>query len=85
MTQLTIRGVDERLGDALKREAKRRGDSVNRLVLELLREGVGQSPGQAPAIYTDLDHLAGTWSEEDAAEFSRYLTPQRAIDEELWR
>jgi hypothetical protein len=85
MTQLTVRDVDERLGEALKREADARGMSVNRLVLQLLRESLGLAPSSELAAYTDLDHLAGTWSAEDAAEFERRLAGQRSIDESLWR
>lgn len=85
MAQLTVRDVDERLGEALKREAEARGMSVNRLVLQLLRESVGLAPSTEPAAYTDLDHLAGTWSDKDAAEFERLLAGQRSVDESLWR
>lgn len=85
MSQLTLRDVDEHLSVALKREAQRRGISVNRLVLQLLREAVGQAPARAPLPYTDLDHLAGTWSAEDEAEFAFHLSAQRVIDEKLWR
>jgi hypothetical protein len=35
--------------------------------------------------YHDLDALAGTWSEEDAAEFDQATVSFRQIDEELWR
>ena len=34
--------------------------------------------------YHDLDHLAGSWSEQEAAEFDRALAEQRRIDPELW-
>ncbi len=82
--QLTIRNVDERLGQALRREAKRRGTSMNRLALQLLRDGLGQSSPEDTALFDDLDHLAGTWSAEEEAEFRQNLSPQRVIDEELW-
>lgn len=85
MAQLTVREVDERLGEALKREAVARGLSVNRLVLQLLRESVGLASSTQPAAYTDLDHLAGTWSAEEAAEFERLFARQRSVDESLWR
>ncbi len=84
MTQLTVRDVDEHLGNALKREAEARGLSVNKLVLQLLRESVGLSPQSRPAVYTDLDYLAGTWSDEEAADFERQLSQQRTLDSELW-
>lgn len=84
MSQLTVRDVDERLGEALRREAEARGLSVNRLVLQLLRESLGLAFDKRPPIFTDLDHLAGTWSAEDAAEIEPHLSAQRRIDSELW-
>lgn len=84
MTQLTVRDVDERLGEALKQEAEARGLSVNRLVLQLLRESVGLSGRKRPLVFTDLDHLAGTWSAADAAEIAPHLSAQRHIDDDLW-
>ncbi len=86
MKQLTVRGVDEKLHTTLKREAKQRGISMNRYVVRLLKEAVGQSQRpQEPRISHELDHLAGTWSQEQAREFSRILEEQRDIDEGLWR
>lgn len=35
-------------------------------------------------LHHDLDHLAGTWSDEEAAEFDAALAEQRKIDPELW-
>ena len=36
-------------------------------------------------IHHDLDFLAGTWSEEDAAEFDNSTEAFRRVDEELWQ
>ena len=80
MTQLTVRGIDPHLHDALKREAQRQGQSVNRYVLDLLREALEPANRE----YDDLDHLAGTWTEEEAAAFNAHLRRQRQIDEALW-
>ena len=84
MTQLTVRGIDPHLHDALKREAQRQGQSVNRYVLDLLREALGLNASPAKREYDDLDHLAGTWTEEEAAAFNAHLRRQRQIDEALW-
>jgi hypothetical protein len=88
-SQLTVRGVDARLERALRAEAKRRGLSVNRTVLGLLHERTGlaaASGGSAPATrFSDLDHLAGTWSAEEADAFDRRLRSERRSDAELWR
>jgi hypothetical protein len=35
--------------------------------------------------YHDLDHLAGTWSKEEAEAFEKLIAEQRTIDPELWK
>ena len=86
MKQLTVRGVEEALHEALRREAQKRGVSVNKLVLSLLKDALdleGPSSSQEQA-YDDLDHLAGTWTEEDTNIFNRSLREQRKVDGNLW-
>ena len=85
MKQLTIRGVDAALHQALQLEAERRDTSVNRLVISLLKQSVGLANGGSRAAeYNDLDALAGTWSQADYEEFTQRLREQRMIDQELW-
>src|SRR5258708_16887416 len=36
-----------------------------------------------PDLHDDLDHLAGTWSDKEAAAFEAALVEQRRIDPEL--
>lgn len=88
--QVTLRGIDDRLVRTLRREAQRRRRSLNRTVLDLLAEatGLAEAPGAAGAArqrFNDLDHLAGTWSEQDARDFDRHLRSSRRIDDDLWR
>lgn len=87
MKQLTIRGVSEDLHRKLKSDAELRNQSINRYVLTIIRERVGLSGGDAlpEAEFNDLDHLAGTWSEEQYREFQDTLQGQRTIDQELWQ
>lgn len=87
MKQLTVRGVNDDLHRALKKEADRRGTSMNRFVLSLLKEamGVGNGNGRYEILFDDLDHLAGTWSRKEAEVFEQALNQQRAIDKELWQ
>ena len=35
--------------------------------------------------FRDLDHLAGTWSEEEYQQFMLALREQRQIDPEMWK
>ena len=87
MTQLTVRGVDAKLHNALKETAQKRGVSVNRVVLDALRKAAGVEPagGQSQQQYHDLDYLAGTWTAAEYDEFMAALTDHRSIDDELWQ
>ncbi len=60
---------------------------MNRYLVRVLNEAVGQYQLDASTKerdFTDLDHLAGTWSEEDSDEFEQALASQRVIDEGMW-
>lgn len=64
---------------------KEGGTSLNRVTVMLLRRGAGpeHEPG-ANTVGSSLDHLIGTWSDADAAEFERALRHLEAIDEAIW-
>lgn len=85
MTTMTLRGIDEKTADALKERAKREGTSVNAVTLRLLRESLGLDKKSRTVIYDDLDHLAGTWSREEAAEFERNTAVFEKVDEDIWK
>lgn len=87
MKQLTVRGVNDDLHDALKKEADRQGTSMNRVVLALLKEamGVSNGSGRYQTLFDDLDYLAGTWSTKEAKAVQQELNNQRTIDHKLWQ
>lgn len=72
---LTVRNVPADLHGALRREARRRGDSLNRTVLDLLsqRLGVGRTRSNG------LARLAGGWSEEEYRRFEDAVAPFERI------
>ncbi len=82
MTVLTIRGIDDELGSALRREAKTRGISMNSLVLELLGRGLGLASDRVA--HHDLDALAGAWTADQHAAFTAAVSDFARIDEGLW-
>jgi hypothetical protein len=87
LTQLTVRGIDVALHRALKEASARQEISMNRYLVRVLNEAVGQYQVEDKTEqreYRDLDHLAGTWSEEDADDFDLALASQRVIDEAIW-
>ena len=87
MNQLTIRGFDEELANRIQELARREGISLNRAVLRLLRRGAGLGDGNRNAVTVgdSLDHLIGTWTEEEAAEIDRALEDLSHVDEAKWR
>lgn len=90
MKQTTVRGIDNNLARRLREEARRRGLSVNRTILLLLRQATGlaapfEPPTSEAERFTDLDHLAGTWSEQDADEFDRAVEDFSRVEEDLWK
>lgn len=84
MANLNVRGVEERAVRRLKQTAKRRGVSVNRLIVDMLNSG-DKAPAAKAASFDDLDALAGTWDRPEAEEFRAAVASFEQIDEDLWR
>ncbi len=79
---LTVRDVPKPLAQALDREARRRGTSLNQTVKELL----GRALGLASAPFDNgLGDLAGAWDDAQFEEFERNTAAFAHIDEQLWR
>jgi plasmid stability protein len=85
MATMTLRGIDEKTAEVPKERAKREGSSVNAVTLRLLRESLGLEKKKRNVVYNDLDHLAGTWSKEEVAEFERNTAVFEKVDEEIWK
>lgn len=86
MKAITLRNLPTELARTVQRRAKQKKTSVNKAVIELLEESAGGTAKRtAPVRYHDLDHLAGTWTTEEAAAFEQLVADQRPIDPELWK
>jgi hypothetical protein len=85
MSTITIRGIDETTTKILKDMAKKEGISVNAVLLKTLRESLGLEKKRRKVIHDDLDHLAGTWSEKDFAEFQKRIADFETVDEKMWK
>ena len=82
-TTVTLRGIDPDLRAALDAEAARVGISLNAVILQTLRSSLGIAGSDR--LFHDLDHLAGTWSREDAEEFEAATAFFEEIDQSLWQ
>jgi len=80
MADLSLRGLDRSTLSRLKSNARRRGISVNRLIVETLQ----QKYSVGTKTFDDLDALAGTWTKAEADAFSAAVAPFEEIDPGLW-
>jgi len=87
MKQITIRNIPEEVKKAIQKEAHRKGVSMNKAIISLLERTVkATSPVKKKRIlYHDLDHLAGTWSNEEAKEFRKNTRMFEKINEDVWK
>ncbi len=84
MKNITIRGIDDPLDQALKALAEREARSVNQLVLDVLRERLGLAKATRHSTrHRDLDDLFGTWSAEEYQGIQGAVEAQRCLDPEL--
>ncbi len=79
MANVLVRGLDTGTLARLRAKARRRGISVNRLIVETL-----QRDEAAATSFDDLGALAGTWSKAEGDAFDAAVSPFAEIDPELW-
>ena len=85
MSTITIRGIDETTAKTLKERTKKEGISVNAVLLKTLKESLGLEKKKRTVVHTDLDHLAGTWSEKDFSEFQKKIADFETVDKKIWK
>jgi plasmid stability protein len=86
MTAIIIRDLNDNLGAALKREAKKRATSVNKLVRQYIAAGLQQSSAVAKAgLRNDLATFAGRWSSKDLRDFNAATESFNRIEADLWK
>ena len=83
MRAMTIRNVPLDMADALEVEKRRRGLSLNRTVLQLIREALGLSGHDQRS--NGLRKLSGGWSEDEFLCFEQATASFKEIDGEIWK
>ena len=85
MKTMTIRGLEPSLLDKLKANAKKQDKSLNQFVIDTLKQQVGMKKEKKfTAVYHDLDHLFGKWSDKEFEKIQGKIDSERIIDKELW-
>ena len=87
MKQITLRGIPVDIERMIKREADRKGLSLNKAFISLLEKTTGtkEKAQKRKSLHHDLDHLCGIWTKREADEFIKNVELQRTIDEDLWK
>lgn len=81
-----IHHLDKMTYDRLIRMAKRRGVTPETVAIELIRTALSAEKEELPVkLKTQLDSLAGTWSEGEANAFLQAIADFSQIDESLWQ
>lgn len=79
-----LRGISPEVMAILKKDAEDKKTSVNLIIIKFIEQGIGYAPKGKRKVYHDLDHLAGTWSEQEAQDFEKNIKAFESIDKELW-
>ena len=85
MSQITLRGMDSEMEQAIRKKARRSGKSLNRIILDIIYEHTGYKKGKKAPPADSLRKLAGGWSEKDASEFLTSIKSSKQIDDEMWK
>ncbi len=87
MTQLTIRNFPVELERKMKTLARRRGWSMNKAAVYLMKKGAGL--GDEPVVNgigDGLDAFFGSWGKSESEAFDKNIEEAfESVDEELWR
>lgn len=83
MNQLTLRKIPRNTENLLRSEAKKSGKSLNRTAIDLLNKSLGLSDSARKK--RSFAGCEGTWSKEEADEFTRNTKVFETIDPEVWK
>ena len=83
---IEISNVDKVIFERLSFEAEKQGIDLKTLVMKLIKRSLGlEKINEKNNGYHDLDHLSGTWTEQDAKDFAVNTLGFESIDQELWK
>ena len=84
MGAITVRNLPPAVVKAVKEKARREKLSLNKAIVALLEEATGSRTGKKVQ-HRDLDHLAGSWSEQEYEQLMSAVREQRQVDPEMWK
>lgn len=85
MSQITVRGMDEEVEQTIRRIARQKGKSLNRVILDMIYDYTGRKKKSEEPRGRSLRKLAGGWSRKQAEEFFESIRSCEQIDEAMWK
>jgi len=85
MRTITLRKVPTEVMRRILERAREKDLSLAKAVVSLLEDRLGLNSQTQEHSHHDLDHLSGSWSKDEADDFSGFLAEQRSIDDESWK
>jgi hypothetical protein len=85
MSQITLRGMDDEVEKRIRRMARQKGKSLNRVILDMIYEYTGRKKKSEEPQDRSLRKLAGGWSQKQADEFLESIKSCEQIDEAVWK
>ena len=85
MKTVTLRNIPPALNRIISARGRAKKMSLNKAVIDLLEEHMGDATQSKVSESHDLDDLAGSWSKREADAFDKALARQRSIDKDLWK
>jgi hypothetical protein len=80
-SHLTVRNLPKEIADALEKEKRLRGKSLNQTVIDLLALSLGVTGVRSNGVA----RLAGTWTDAEHQEFLTTMPVFEEIDREFWK
>ncbi len=80
-SHLTVRNLPKEIADALEKEKRLRGKSLNQTVIDLLALSLGVTGVRSNGVA----RLAGTWTDAEHQEFLTAMPVFEEIDQEFWK
>jgi len=84
MKSITIHGIDEETEKLIKKRAKSKDTSVNKVMKGLLAEALGTGKTKPDNREEFLD-LFGVWTEEERKQFSEAIKDLETVHPEDWK
>jgi phosphopantetheinyl transferase (holo-ACP synthase) len=85
MSQITLRGMDEEVEKRIRRIARQKGQSLNRVILEMIYQQSGPKKKSEEPQAKSLRRLAGGWTRKEADQFLKSIESCEQIDEAVWK